>query len=116
MKVLRFIDCMLLWNYIFAAGQALRGRQIDTSRGKNAKAQAMMHLGSGVLPAVEKGPTTNHHLCTIAQSSCVVVLVEIVEMESSTPLPLPDTQRSPIWQHTAALRAMFQLDGFLLLP
>lgn len=64
----------------------------------------------------ERPHPTNHHLCTIAQSSCVVVLVEIVEMESSTPLPLPDTQRSPIWQHTAALRAMFQLDGFLLLP
>lgn len=54
MKVLRFIDCMLLWNYIFAAGHALRGRQIDI---RWWKAQATVHQGSGVLSAGEKGPT-----------------------------------------------------------
>lgn len=63
----------------------------------------------------ERPHPTKHHLCTIAQLSDILVLMETVEKESSSPLPLPDTQRSPIRQHTAALRAMFQLDGFLLL-
>lgn len=59
----------------------------------------------------ERPHPSNRHPCAITQQSSTVVLVKIVEMESSTPLPLPDTNQ----QHTAALTAMVQLDGFLLL-
>lgn len=64
-----------------------------------------------MLPESEKEPTPLTIIC-VPSHNRATSLYEIVEKESSTPLPLSDTQRWPTRQREAALRATVQVDGF----